>query len=91
MDAEVLRMVNLVLCAVLLFACSMRLTRDWPHWTRRERVVRVHLVAYLFCIAYGTAESLQQGNPFGWRLLLLLAVHISFLLALFRNRRDPVR
>lgn len=47
-----LRVANIVLSVGLLMACCQRITRDWPLWSRRERVVRAHLIAYLFVIAY---------------------------------------
>lgn len=86
---ECIRYANLVLSVGLLFVCTMRITRDWRYWTHREKVVRVHLVAYLSVLAYGTVEALASGAKPGLRVVLLLAVHTSFALALARTRRDP--
>lgn len=87
---DLLRVANVVLSTALLFACNARLFRDWPDWTRRERVVRVHLTAYLFVIAYGTAEQIADDVEPGLRVLLIFAINVSFALAMWRNRRDPV-
>ena len=87
---ELLRIANILLSVALLMATCHRITRDWPQWTRREKVVRVHLIAYLFVIAYGTTEALAAGVKPGPRVLLVFLVHASFALALMRNRRDPV-
>lgn len=86
---ELARAANLSLSVALIMACNMRLTRDWPQWSRRERAVRVHVTAYLFVIAYGTVEAWASGAEPGPRILLTLLVHISFALAMFRNRNDP--
>lgn len=92
MDAwDLVRWVNLPLSVWLLAVCTMRLMRDWNQWTHREKVVRVHLTAYLFAITYGTTEALKLDVPPGPRVLLILVVHISFALALWRTRNDPVR
>lgn len=88
---EVMRTANIVLSVGLLIACNVRLFRDWPLWNRRERVVRAHLAAYLFVIAYGTAEQMAQRVEPGPRVALILAIHLSFAAALLRNRKDPVR
>lgn len=88
---ELVRFANLILSAGLMLVCMLRIVRDWPQWSHRDRVVRVHLAAYLFVIAYGTVEVLAQGVEPGVRVFLLLAVHTSFALALWRTRRDPVR
>lgn len=88
---ELVRLANLVLSVALMLICMLRIARDWPDWNHRERVVRVHLTAYLFVIAYGTIEAIAAGVDPGARIFLLFAVHASFLLALWRTRRDPVR
>lgn len=90
MDAyELARVANIVLSVVLLAACNYRLTRDWSEWTRREKVVRVHLTAYLAIIAYGTAEQMANDVKPGFRVLLILVTHLSFAAAMWRNRKDP--
>lgn len=92
MDAyEMIRLLNLFLSIALLFVANMRVTRDWRHWTRREKVVRIHLSAYLFILAYGTAEAMTQDAAIGLRIFMLLAVHVSFAAALWRTRNDPPR
>lgn len=93
MDAlyDLIRVANLVLSIGLLYVVNMRVVRDWPRFTRRERVVRVHLNAYLAMLAYGTAEVLAMDTPPGLRVLFLLAVHCSFAGGLWATRRDPVR
>ena len=88
---DVVRVVNVHLSVGLLAACFNRLARDWPLWTRREKAVRVHLCAYLLVIAYGTSEQLARDTAPGPRVLLILLTHLSFALAMWRNRRDPVR
>ena len=89
MTADMIRVANIALSVLLLVACNMRLTRDWPKWTRRERGVRVHLTAYLFILAYGTAEVLAHSNAApGVRVFMLLATHVSFALFLWRTRKD---
>lgn len=87
--ADATRLTNLVLGTGLMWVAMLRLIRDWPRWTRRERVVRVHLTAYLFVIAYGTVEALASDTPPGSRVFLVTAVHTSFALALWRTRKDP--
>lgn len=88
---DMLRLVNITLSSGLLVACFMRLTRDWPAWSRREKVVRFHLCAYLFVIAYGTTEQLAHDTRPGWRILLTLAVNLSLAVCMWLNRKDPVR
>jgi hypothetical protein len=87
---ELARFANIALGTWLFSYCTMRTVRDWPKWTRREKAVRVHLTAYLFVMTAGTALVLWDVNPVT-RVLLLLTVHTSFALALWRNRNDPVR
>lgn len=87
---EVVRVANLVLGTLVMFVSFLRLTRDWPAYSRRARLVRVHLCGYVFVITYGTAEAMSQHSPAGPRIIMLLAVHASFLAALWRSRRDPV-
>lgn len=88
---DFVRSANLALSVGLFTTCMMRVVRDWAAWTERERVVRAHLTAYLFVLAYGTVEALAAGVEPGVRILLLLAVHFSFAVALWRTRNDPVR
>lgn len=88
---ELIRVVNLALSVVLFMTCTMRITRDWHGWTERERIVRIHLSAYLFVLAFGTIEALADGVAPGLRIPLLLLVHTSFARALWRTRHDPVR
>jgi hypothetical protein len=88
---ELLRWANLAMSVGLFATCMMRVFRDWHGWTHRERVVRVHLSAYLFLLGYGTIEALADGVEPGLRIPLLLLVHASFALALWRTRHDPVR
>ena len=87
---ETARLCNIIAGTGLFSYCMMRTTRDWPHWTRRERAVRVHLAGYLFVLTTGTALILW-GVADGLRALMLLVVHTSFAAALWRNRHDPVR
>jgi hypothetical protein len=87
---DLVRVANLTLGTLVLFICFLRLTRDWPRYSRRARLVRVHLCGYVFVITYGTAEAMSQHSPAGPRIIMLLAVHVSFLAALWRSRRDPV-
>lgn len=86
---DIVRIANIMLSVALMYVCNMRVFRDWPLWTRRERVVRVHVTAYLFVLAYATIEQLAADSKPGFRVVLVLLVHISFALALFRNRHDP--
>lgn len=86
---DIVRIVNLILSVVLMFVCNVRIFRDWPLWSRREQVVRVHVTAYLFVLAYGTAEQLSARTDPGLRAFLILLVHTSFAIALFRHRHDP--
>lgn len=87
---ELGRIANIALGTWLFSYCMMRTVRDWPKWSRREKAVRVHLTAYLFVMTAGTALILWDVNPLT-RVTLLLVVHTSFALALWRNRNDPVR
>lgn len=88
---EVARTLNGVLGVALVTVCMARIFRDWPHFSHRDKVVRVHLVAYLACISYAAAEQVALNAEPGARSLLYLAVHVSFALALWRTRHDPVR
>lgn len=85
---DAVRILNLALTVILLYKCNKRTVRDWPAWTRRERAVRVHLTAYLFALGYGTVEAFTQHAAAGPRIIVVLAVHLSFFLALWRNRHD---
>lgn len=85
---QTLRTINVFLGAGLMFACMLRLTRDWPLWSRRERVVRVHLIGYLFVVSAGTLWLLLQ-LPEVWRAVAVTVVNLSFGAALLVNRRDP--
>ena len=87
---DTIRTVNVFLGAVLMYACCMRITRDWPLWSRRERVVRAHLIGYLFVVSAGTLWLLLN-LPEVWRAVAVLVVNVSLGLALWRNRHDPVR
>lgn len=87
---EVVRLVNLVLGVWLTFVCTLRLVRDWDRWTRREKLTRVHLTGYLLVLSYATIEQLANGAEPGFRVVLILAVHTSFALALWRSRNDLV-
>jgi len=89
--SELVRVANIILSSALLLVTVERTVLDWPHIDRRGRLVRVHLIGYLFVTAYGTAEALASGAPAGVRVFMLLAVHTSFALALWRSRRDPIR
>lgn len=88
MDAlELVRAANILLGTALFSYSMMRIARDWPKWSRRDRAVRVHLVAYLFVMTVGTAFKLWGVQIVG--PVLLVFVHISFAAALWRNRKDP--
>jgi hypothetical protein len=87
---ELLRQANVLLGVVLISTMMMRLTRDWPLWSRRERVVRVHLIGYVFVISAGTFFLLLS-LPEVWRILLVFIMNVSLSVALFVNRKDPVR
>lgn len=87
---EAVRVINLVLGVWLTFVCTLRLVRDWDRWTRREKLTRVHLTGYLLVLSYATIEQLANGAEAGLRVVLILAVHTSFALALFRSRNDPI-
>lgn len=88
---ETVRTVNMFVSVALVTVCCMRLARDWPLWLHRERVVRVHLVAYLACIGYAAGEQLALNAEPGYRSFFYLAVHVSFALALWRTRSEPAR
>lgn len=85
------RTISIALSAGLMWVCMMRVVRDWLHWSHRERVVRVHLTAYLLVLAYGTVEALAAGTPPGTRVWLAMVVHTSFALALWRTRNEPAQ
>jgi len=86
---DVVRLVNIVLAVWLVYVSAFRTVRDWPVFSHRARVVRVHLLLYLLVTAYGSLESLAMGSPPGLRIYLLLAVNVSLLLAQWRTWHLP--
>lgn len=83
-----LRTIGIFLSVLLLVVSNFRVARDWYHWDRRDRIVRTHLTAFIFCIGYGMTE-IRFGWDFQIRLVMVICVQVSLLAWLYVSRNDP--
>lgn len=88
MTENALRTACLLLAVALVVWTNLRVTRDWPRWDRRERVVRSHLNALIFIVALNLTIALTAGGLM-FRLSMVLGWEVSLLCWLYVSRHDP--
>lgn len=80
-----LRLACIVACAVCGILLSSARFRQWPEWTQKTRDHWWALAGWTFFGAYGSIESIVQGNPGGSRIIVLTLICALTLRALLRS------